>query len=1018
MNENIFQIYRKRIDHFVRSLENSLFADYRLLNAELYHTQEPVYWKDRLKGDYRPVVEMEKWGKLWDSAWIHLSGAIPPEWEGHSVVMRLEMGGEIMIFDSNGMPLYALTNTSIFVENYKKTLYCVTDNAKPNQLIDYYVEIGVNGLVGEESDPSTPSKHECGFCRHMKICLFRSDIWDLLNDCRVLLSLLDSYCEGNYRKNQLLICLYEAANTYTDTHNNVQATRIILAKELSRPANNSEFNVTAVGHAHIDVGWLWPVRESIRKAARTYANQLANIDDYDDYIFGGSQPQLYHFVKEYYPNLFEKIKCRVKEGRWELQGGMWVEADCNLISGESMIRQFVHGKNFFMDEFGVDVKNLWLPDVFGYSAALPQIIRKSGCNYFLTTKLSWSQINKFPYKTFLWRGIDGTEVMTHFPNGYNGTLDPKSLILTRDTSPENHFIPEFLSLFGVGDGGGGPKPEHIENGLRTANLEGCPKVKFGRADTFFENLEKYSSQLPQWDGELYLELHRGTFTTQARTKRGNRKCEQLLSVTEFIYSCLPLELYPQSELDYLWKLLLMNQFHDIIPGSSIHMVYEQAEREYTKIIESCNKLIQDATSRLVIKDGNSVTLVNTLSYSYVYPVQLPLEWRDSQVTDSKGNILQTQIYNDQLWVNAKLEQQSFTRLHRVGEGKRGNIEFEDDLLLENDLIRYEFNLSGELIRAYDKAEKRETIIDISNLLSLYTDKPNNYDAWDIDFTYRDMIPEHPVCVSKKKTSNGPLLHSLVFELKIGKSYIQQQIVLPHNTKRLDFITKVNWRERYKMLRVAFAPSTRASEAACDIQYGFVKRPTHQNTSWDFAKFEVAAHRYVDISDNNNGAALLNDCKYGYCIHDNVIDLNLLRSPTWPDEEADQGQHEFTYSFLPHSNSLVESNVIQEAVCLNRPPLLLYGNAENAEFPVRLTESNGVSLEVIKKAEKENLIIFRLVETKGQNSQATLSVHADKMQETNLIEWEKGKKIKLENGRTTLSLDPFEIKTFQFKHRRR
>ena len=372
-------------------------------------------------------------------------------------------------------------------------------------------------------------------------------------------------------------------------------------------------------------GWLWPVRESIRKCARTFSSQIALIEEYPEYIFGASSAQHYAFVKEHYPALYEKIKQAVAAGRWEIQGGMWVEADCNLISGESMIRQFLHGKNFFKDEFGVDVRNLWIPDVFGYSAALPQIIRKAGCEYFLTQKLSWCQFNRFPYQSFLWKGIDNSEVLTHFPpeDTYNSAVRPQQLMEAQTRYTEGDTLSDFMSLYGIGDGGGGPAPEYIERGKRLAALDGCPHYKFGRADRFFEIINEKRAELPVWKGELYLELHRGTLTTQARTKRGNRKCEQMLAQTEFLCSMLPAAHYPAKELDRAWKLLLLNQFHDIIPGSSIGMVYETTQKQHAEILVLCESLMKRATDELFPKVDGSATILNSLSCGVTALVELP-----------------------------------------------------------------------------------------------------------------------------------------------------------------------------------------------------------------------------------------------------------------------------------------------------------------------------------------------------------------------------------------------------------
>ncbi len=1019
MNQKEFRIYRERAEKFLGRLKQEFFYETLPLTAQICPSKQPVAFKDRKKGTYRAIAEGGVWGELWDSAWIHVTGTIPAAWAGKPVWCKLELGGEIMIFGDDGVPVCGLTNTSVFVANYRKNLHRITDSARAGEKIDFYAEIAANGLLGDEITPGTDWKCEVGVIRHLKFGYFNVGAWELSLDFEVLLSLLSTLPEDDYRAVKINMALNDAVSAYADNPANAVTARTFLAGVLGNTAAKSALTTTAVGHAHIDVGWLWPVRESIRKAARTFSSQLYNMEQYPDYVFGASQPQLYEFVRDNYPELYAKIKERVKEGRWELQGGMWVEADCNIISGESMVRQFLHGKNFYMDEFGVDVRNLWLPDVFGYSAAMPQIIRKSGCDYFLTQKISWSQFNKFPYHTFFWRGIDNTEVLTHFPpeDNYNSALLPRQLCYAQNNFNENYFLPEFITLFGVGDGGGGPRPEFIEYGRRTGNLEGCPKIKFGRADKFFERLSRHTDRLPTWVGELYLELHRGTLTTQSRTKRNNRKCEQLLTLTEFLCSCLPAAEYPAAKLDRLWKTVLINQFHDIIPGSSIRKVYEVTEPEHAKVLAECGKLIDMAAGKLLKRDKDAMTVLNTLSYDYTSPVRLPDEWSGFSVLDAEGHEVLTQMENGALWALGNFPPQSFTTLRRgrvvksKAQKKPGR-----DLVLENDLVRYEFDRDGRLTRAFDKTARREVISGAAgNLLGLYVDIPNNWDAWDVEFTYQDVPPVYATAERAAKVVDGPVRQVLEFDLKVGNSILKQQVTLAANSKRLDFNTEVDWKECHRMLRVAFPTTVQTSEAYCDIQYGYVRRPTHSNTSWDFARFEVAAHRYVDISDANGGAALLNDCKYGYKLHDGVLDLNLLRSPTYPDEAADQGHHTFTYSFLPHEGGLAGSEVMQEAACLNRAPALLPGNAAGLELPCALVDGEGVTLEVLKKAEKSDALVIRAVETDGRKSNAFIRIPAGKkLVETNLLEWTAGASFKPVDNVVELEFNPFEIRTFLVK----
>ncbi len=756
-------------------------------------------------------------------------------------------------------------------------------------------------------------------------------------------------------------------------------------------------------------------RESIHKCARTFSSQIALLEGYPDYVFGASQAQLYAFTKEHYPALYEKIKPWVKEGRWEVQGGMWVEADCNVISGESMVRQFLHGKNYFMDEFGVDIKNLWLPDVFGYSAAMPQILKKAGVDFFLTQKISWSQFNVFPHNTFVWCGIDGSEVITHFPpeDTYNSEMMPGLMYESQVRFKENGVLDGFLSLYGIGDGGGGPKEDHVERGRRMRNLEGCPKVTFGRADAFFERLEERRNDLETWAGELYLELHRGTLTTQARTKLGNRRLEQRLRDTEFLCSCLPLDRYPQAVLDRTWKVLLLNQFHDIIPGSSIHKVYEVTEREYAEGLADCDRLIAEAAADLLKPDSESLVLYNSLSYGYTAPITLPESWRGCAVADEAGASLPIQSDEGGVAVLADLPAQSFITLRKSGEAEAPHRN--EGLVLENDLVRYEFAEDGTIVSALDKEADCQILAagERGNLLSLYEDRPNGSDAWDVDVFYEDQLMETARSVGADPLGAGPVRCGLKFSLAVGTSTVEQRVFLAPNSKRLDFVTQVEWQETHRMLRVSFATPVLTPHAAFDIQYGYVKRNTHSNQSWDMAQFEVVGQRYADLSASDYGVALLNDCKYGHKVKGHVLDLNLLRSPAEPDPDADLGAHTFTYSLLPHIGELTESQVMAESAMLNQRPVVLDGySAGDASLPCRL-ESDGISLEVVKKAEKEDCIVIRLVETRGCTSSGTLKVAGEKAKlvETNLMEWTEEGEISCD-GDVEVTLRPFEIRTYK------
>lgn len=1020
MNERFEKIYAKRIENFIQRLAKRILADFIPMHATFAHFDEPVRFADRLSGSYRPIMEGDVWGQAWSNGWFHLQGTVPTSWKGRSVAAQLDFTGEALVFLPDGMPIQGMSQGSVFEKEYSRDTLHLFDSCQGGEKIDLWVEAAGNDLFGVhlalDPDPSDPVKYGRfeSKANRMRLCVFETELWHLWLDSVTLNGLIKTLPAHGVRRSRIIRCLNDAIDVFADDPAHAQASRTVLQRELSKPAAPSDLNVLAVGHAHIDTAWLWPIRETIRKCGRTFSNQVSLLDRYPDYVFGASQPQHYQFTKEVYPALYERIKELVRQGRWEVQGGMWVEADCNIISGESMVRQILHGKNFFNDEFGIKVDMLWLPDVFGYSAAMPQILRKSGMNYFLTQKLSWSQINEFPHHTFNWRGIDGTEVLTHFPpeNTYNSMLNTEYMVPGRDRFKEKDFIDEFISLYGIGDGGGGPKEENIEWGKRMEDMEGAPRLRFGRAVDFFSRLSAYKDKVATWEGELYLELHRGTLTTQARVKRMNRKLELALRQVEILWSAVALEHYPIATLDAIWKKVLVHQFHDILPGSSIHLTYEDTHREHDDAMAACETLLADAAKRLYAENTHAMVVVNALSTPFEGVVGLPAGWAAASV-DKKP--LSCQQEAKAAVAAVSIPAMSSITLFRADKAAAGQ-QSGADLVLENEWIRYEFNERAELCAAFDKELNRDVLVNggKGNELALYEDRPNDWDAWDIDLHYETSKLQTATATSVSRCADGPVRQGLCFNLKIGQSTIEQHIYLASHHKRLDFQTRVLWQEKHRMLRVSFPANVRTDHASFDIQYGYCRRPTHRNTSWDQARFEVAAHKYIDLSDRDYGVALLNDCKYGHKVHENVLDLNLLRSTNYPDYDADQGEHEFVYSLLPHKGSLIESDVMSEAAALNQGVITFPGyEAGSFQFPCRL-DSRGISLEVLKRAEKESCWVVRLVERHGRSSKATLSFSQPvECIETDLMEWQDGKAVSVQET-MAVELKAFEIKTFKLK----
>jgi len=966
------------------------------------------------------------WGKNWDHAWFHLTGSVPIAWKGKKICARINLGSEALIFSKNGTPIYGLSVASLWpTQDFKRERFDICQSARGGEVVELWIEASAAQLFGlqlmNDEGKLAPRKygHYEACVKTIELTVFRKDIWDFYLDCTLLNDQMRALPPNSVRRARILFAVNRAIDHFHDDEESIRKAKKWIHIELTKKNSASSLQTIAVGHAHLDTAWLWPVNETIRKCARTFANQVDLIERYPDYIFGASQAQHYQFVKKYYPALYTRIKQKVQEGKWEIQGGMWVEADCNLISGESMVRQILHGKNFFRGEFNVDVKNLWLPDVFGYSDALPQILKKSGIQYFVSQKLSWNQYNRFPHHTFLWRGIDGSEIITHFPpeENYASELKPSGLMKGQDHFIEKGFLNEYLTLFGIGDGGGGPTMEMIESGLRQRDLEGSPKVILGHAQDMLSRLDSVMEKLPIWVGELYFELHRGTYTTHAYIKKMNRKMEFRLREIEMLYSLAPSNtVYPGEELDCMWKRLLLNQFHDIIPGSSITPVYEDSRKDYQVLQRQSDDLIKKFIKKNLTKVNHRFCIINTLSTTYNRPVVLPMSWAQYDILNEDGAIVPYQIEEDCTVVLVPIRPLSYITLNRGSKHseKRSTLSAQDTIL-ENELIRYTFFRDGTLSKAYDKSCKREIIIDgqLCNSLRLFEDRPVNWDAWDIDIYYEKQFLEQAHLIKHEWLCQGPIRQGIRFHYKIGQSTILQDVYLAVNSKRLDFKTQIDWQECHKLLRVFFEVDIQSDLATYEIQFGHMKRPTHRNTSWDMAQFEVIGHRYADLSEEGYGVAILNDCKYGYQIHHNVMSLSLLRAPTVPDPTADRGVHHFTYSFLPHRGRLIESHVLSETSQLNQGILCFPGQMRKEMlFPCSL-DTDDVVLDTIKKAENDDSMILRFYEPMGRRIQTNLNLHFHGVDlfETDLME-ENEKKLDTRENMVKLKFEPFEIKTIK------
>src|SRR5215210_4202561 len=760
------------------------------------------------------------------------------------------------------------------------------------------------------------------------------------------------------------------------------------------------------GHAHLDLAWLWPLEETRRKARRTFASVLGLMDRYEDFTFNQSSAQLYEWGEKDAPELFERVKERVAEGRWEPVGGSWVEPDCQIPSGESFARQLFYGQRYFQDRFGRRSTVAWFPDTFGYSPGIPQLLRGAGLSGFFTYKLNWNETNDFPHDLFAWEGIDGTHVLTHtFENpgtDYNGDIAPRDVLGTWRNFGGKRYHNESLFSFGWGDGGGGPSEKMLENFARLRDFPAMPRLSMASVDAFFAELPQ--DALPRWVGELYLELHRGTLTSQARVKKLNREAEHRLQEAE-AFATLAAQrgaAYPREELERLWKTVLLNQFHDILPGSSISEVYKDTHRELENAVAAAGELRDHALLELA-GDSSGPASGAIVANAALRPRPLTVVLQGTGATAvvaPDGELLPTQSIAGGLlvhapgrtvpalgWMSVDLQDGSPAYAPEPATTGVRMDEWGNGRSIENEFLRVEIGADGSLHGVYDKVAEREVLEGRGNRLFAYSDKPPNWDAWDVEAGYEDEGEEVPGAESVEVVERGPLRAAVRVERRFRGSRISQTYKLLSGSRRLDVDTRVGWHERQVLLRALFPVSVRFHEATFETMYGVVKRPTHRNTSWDEARFEVCAHRFADLSEPGYGVALLNDGKYGHGARDNVLGISLLRGPLYPDPLADEGEHRFTYSLFPHPGDWTEAGVTREALSLNSPLVIKQAGVEPPEYGFLRAAGVELALGALKPAEDGRGEVLRLYEPHGARGECVLRFARpiESVQRTNLLE---------------------------------
>lgn len=961
---------------------------------------EPVPFAEATAQSFEPFEVGRRWGAPWSTHWLHVTGAVPRSWTRdarHRAEIVVDLGFNALSpgFQAEGLA-FRPDGTIIKAVSPRNAHLPVEDDD-----IDVYLELAGNPAINPEShwrqtgwgERGTAADEELYVLGRLELALVDHHAWALLQDVVVLRGLADQLPADQPRHAQIWHALDRMLDVVGSSavDSAVLRARDVLAPTLSSPAAPSAHTLIATGHAHIDSAWLWPIRETVRKCARTFSNVVALMDEHPELRFACSSAQQLLWVKERYPDLYDRIRQKVATGQFTLVGGQWVEPDTNMPGAEATVRQLVMGKQFFADEFGVDTTEVWLPDTFGYTAALPQVIRLCGADWFMTQKISWNQTNRMPHHTFWWEGIDGTRVFTHFPpiETYNAELSPAELAHAQRTYADHATGTVSLAPFGWGDGGGGPTREMVAAAHRQADLDGSPRVELGTPGDFYRRAVDESTDLPVWTGEMYLELHRGTLTSQLRTKQGNRRSEELLHHAELWAAMAAVRTgaeYPYDALTRIWRRVLLLQFHDILPGTSIAWVHREAEEDYAAISLELERLIAASLAQLA-GEGTTRLLANAAPLSI-------------------GGVGATSA-----------AQEPASRVPElVGESEGG-------WTLRNENLRVRIDRNGLVVSLQDDTG-REAIAPgaAGGLLRLHPDHPGLWDAWDVDPHDRSSAVELVEADEvHAETADGVVRVRAV--RKVGASTIVEELSLAPGATALDLRIDVDWQERNRLLTLVFPLDVHADRSTSEIQFGHVHRPTHTNTSWDSARFEFVAHRWIHVGESGYGVAVANDSTYGHSVErttradggtTTTVCLSVLRAPVFPDPDADRGAHTLRFAVRPGASFL---DAAHEGYRLGGALRVLEGAHEVS--PLVTSTNPHVRVETVKLAEdRSGDVVVRLYEASGGRQETTLLVDADleQVSAVDLLERPRPEQalVTHERGRTALTLRPFQILTLRYR----
>ncbi|MGW1621480.1 alpha-mannosidase [Streptomyces sp. NPDC002172] len=970
------------------------------LDVAVWHAPgEPVPVDEGLAAEPEPIAVGARWGAPWGTSWFRVTGTVPAEWAGRTVEALLDLG-----FDEN-MPgfqceglVYRPDGTPVKGLNPRNQWVRVGAPVEGGEQVRLHVEAASNPVILDYhpfrptwlGDKDTAGHEPQYTLTRMDLAVFDETVWQLVIDLEVLGELMAELPADAQRRHEILRAVERALDAVDlqDVNGTAAQARARLTDVLSTPAVPSAHRISAVGHAHIDSAWLWPLRETVRKVARTTANMTALIEDEPDFVFAMSQAQQWAWVKEHRPEVWARVKKAVAEGRFVPAGGMWVESDTNMPGSEAMARQFVHGKRFFLEEFGVENDEAWLPDTFGFAAGLPQIIRAAGSTRLLTQKISWSQTNKFPHHTFQWEGIDGTRIFTHFPpvDTYNCSMRGSELAHAARNFKDKGRARHSLAPTGWGDGGGGTTREMVAKAARARDLEGSPTVVWETPEQFFDKAEAEYPDPPVWVGELYLELHRATLTSQARTKQGNRRSEHLLREAELWAATAAVRTgfpYPYEELDRIWKTVLLHQFHDILPGSSIAWVHREARATYQRLATELDRTI-DAAQRALAGEGDRPLLFNAAPHG-------------------RGGVP----------AGGAAQEQPSGEVTVSDRPEGGHV-------LANGLLRIEIDARGLVVSAYDLDADRETIAPgtAANLLQLHPDFPNMWDAWDVDAFYRNAVTDLTQTDELTAGEEGVRIVR-----SFGSSRVTQVLSLAPGERRLLIDTEVDWHETEKFLKLAFPLDVHAERYASETQFGHFHRPTHTNTSWEAAKFEACNHRFVHLEEPGWGVAIVNDSTYGHDVTRSVrtdgdkgttttVRASLLRAPRFPDPETDQGLHRFRHALVPGAGI---GDAVREGWRINLPERRVTGADDVA--PLVTVDNDAVVITAVKLADDgSGDVVVRCHEAHGGRARASLTAGFEvaDVTATDLLERPLPDAPEHVGNRVGLRLRPFELVTLRLR----